>query len=190
MYAIDERLMMRQVEARLEETKDDRHRAMLKIVLDHLEAEEEKDLDKLMGTLGPDPVYRIWRLGEDIGPKGTDGVLEYYTSFALANRFWLEYDIETIVVDDRAVVTDGPMKTIVPGSLVLELTELEADPDEPWLREFRQSVIWPFDAEGRLIGEEFTKSGYYVGGKWRKLDRDEVPPAWFEGHENVKAAAS
>jgi hypothetical protein len=64
------------LEKRLDETTNERHRAILSAVLKHvaLETEPVWDVDQIMATLTPNPAYHIWVNGVDKGPKGADAV--------------------------------------------------------------------------------------------------------------------
>ena len=48
------------VEERLAATENLRHRLLLQVLLDHLEAEATKDFDRLLSTLSDDPQYHFW----------------------------------------------------------------------------------------------------------------------------------
>jgi len=61
--------------------------------------------------------------------------------------------IGAIVVDDGIVITEGNLKVALRGSVLTE-AGLDADPAKFYFSESRHVVMWPFDDEGRLIGEQ------------------------------------
>ena len=115
METIDQSTAWRFVEERLNRTENPRHRAMLEVVIGHLKAEQELSLDGLMASLVENPVYRMWRNGKDIGPKGYEAVKAYYSALVEARRGILEYRLERLVIDDDNVVTEGAIRAYQPG---------------------------------------------------------------------------
>lgn len=57
------------VEERLAVTTNERHRQVLSIVLEHMKAEAEPDMERLMATLAPNPDYHFWYANADMGPR-------------------------------------------------------------------------------------------------------------------------
>src|SRR3712207_6074041 len=127
--------MVRIVRDRYESTGNPRHKRMLGQVLEHLEGEVEFNLDQLMSAYPvPEPQYRVWQDGDDIGPKGRDAVRDWYAGHLRARGLVLQYAIETIVVDDRTIVTDGFMTTVLPGQSIRDRGVPEADPSRVYLK--------------------------------------------------------
>src|SRR5688572_13874772 len=112
MSIVDQTLSVRVLEERLAQTTDSRHRQMLSVVLEHLAAEADGSLERLMATLAPEPGYHLWAGGADYGPKGRDEIVEYYGQLVRDKRGVLEFDIDRTVVDDRAIVTEGWIRAI------------------------------------------------------------------------------
>jgi hypothetical protein len=185
----DHELGIRQMTEKLERTDDPRRRRMLEVVLDHMVAENEGDIDRIMAGISPRADYHVWSTPEDIGAKGFDGVREYYTGFFAIKGHFFENDLERILVDDDCVVTEATMRLIKPGSVLagdaygpgtgpMDPGELGAwDPEGHYVIENRVVVFWPFDEDLKLIGEDA-----YSGAirSIRKLAADELPPAYRE----------
>jgi hypothetical protein len=73
------------------------------------------------------------------------------------------------------VVTDGFMTAIQPGSyLIVSGIMPDAEADAAYSCRFRNCILWPYDEDGNLLGEEFYFSGF-VGSNFRKLADEEVP---------------
>jgi len=175
-FTLDPVAMVRIVRDRYEQTENARHKGMLAQVLHHLEGEVEFDLDQLMAAYPvPEPQYRVWQDGEDVGPKGRDSVRAWYAGHLRARGLVLQYAIETIVVDDRTIVTDGDMYVVLPGENIRARGVREADPTRVYLKRWRSCILWPFTEEGDLIGEEFHLSGNRGESNLWVLDDADVP---------------
>ncbi len=173
---VDQLRSVRQMEDRLARTEDPRQRGMLATVAAHLRAEAGSDLDGLRATLVDEPDYHLWADGHDYGPKGMEAVLGYYGSVVAVKRQVLEFDIERIVVDHDTVVTEGWIHAINLGS-VARARGWDVDDDEAsYLVSQRVVIFWPFDDEGRMLGED----GYanFDPKQVRRLAPDELPDAY------------
>lgn len=121
MPVIDPDNTWRPLERRLAQTTDPRHRVVLTAVIEHMKAEAEPDLDRLMATLTDAPDYHFWHDGRDRGPKGTDGVRRYYSDFVASGSDVLEFEIDRLVLDDHCLVTEGFLKQILPGGYAKQI---------------------------------------------------------------------
>lgn len=142
------------VAERLARTTDPRQRAMLEVVRDHMAAEARLDLGGLLDGQVDEPRYHIWGSGRDTGPKGRDAIVRYYSDLVAARRGILEYDIERIVVDGETIVTEGFIRAFQNGPVARDFGFDVDDLDATYLVRYRALVLWPFDAEGRLLGED------------------------------------
>ena len=154
MVAIDPTAGHRAVEARLGTTTNPRHRKMLQQLAAHLAAEADGSLAGLMNSLVENPQYRMWANGADYGPKGYDAVKAYYAELVSARRGVLEYLIERIVLDDDVMVTEGFINAYQPGPAARNFGFNVERLDATYLVAYRAVVMWPFDADARLLGEE------------------------------------
>jgi hypothetical protein len=175
--AIDPTLTWRVVEARLAAETDARRRALLANLLAHMHAEAAGDLDGLLATLAPDPQYHQWgAVPTDAGPKGRAAVTSFYRDYIASGATNLEYDVERLVVDDDCIATDGVMRIVYPGRALQAAGRPVDDPDAHYLYETRMGVFYPYDSEGRMLGED-TYVGRDGFATLRRLDPDELPAA-------------
>jgi len=135
-----------------------RQRRMLTLVQAHARAEVERDLDGLMATLVPDPSYRFWIMGKDLGPKGYDAVRTYYADYVAGGGAVLESTIERLVVDDSVVVQEGYIRNLLPAAVARRRGYPVPEDVAHVLVRFRSLVLWPFDDGDDdsclLIGED------------------------------------
>jgi len=174
---IDQSRSWRAVDERLARTENPRHRRMLQTLGDHLRAEEHQSLEALMATLVPEPQYHLWKNGSDYGPKGADGVRGFYTELVESKRGILEYAIERIVVDDDNVVTEGLIRAYQAGAIARGFGFNVPDVDATYLVPYRAVILWPFDAAGRMLGED-GYSTFDPDGAERVAPED-LPPAYL-----------
>jgi len=127
---------------------------MLTTLAAHLAAEADTSLQGLMDTLVDEPNYHMWANGADYGPKGYRAVADYYTQLVAARRGHLEYLIERIVVDDDTIVTEGFINAYQPGAAARQFGFNIERLDATYLVAYRALVLWPFDADARLLGED------------------------------------
>lgn len=167
------------LEQRLAETDNPRHRKMLETVIAHTKAEAHGDIDGVMATLGPDPKYHFWRNGKDFGPKGYGDIRKFYDDLLAKKATVLESNKERITVDDHTIVHEGTIRTILPGSVVRERGGQVEDEDTTYIVTTRTLISWPFDEEGRPIGEDSYSS--------MDLDSIEVVPEqdWPEQYRSL-----
>ena len=154
MEHIDPSMGWRLVTARLERTENSRHRMMLDVVITHLKAEASLHLEGLLVGLAETPEYHMWGSGRDTGPKGLPAIRQYYTELVEARRGVLEYAIERIVVDDDCVVTEGFIRAYQTGAVARAFGYDVPKLDATYLVSYRALVLWPFNQEGELVGED------------------------------------
>jgi len=172
----DQSVTWKALEERLAKTTNSRHRLMLQTVIDHAKAESAGDVDGLMATLGDDPQYHFWSGGNDWGPKGGKAVREYYTDFVASGAGFFESPKPRIVVDDDNVVTESVMRCIIPGTVAQQRGHDVPDVNGHYLVFARTAIFWPFDADGKLIGEDSYGSSDV--GDCTLIHGDELPAAY------------
>jgi hypothetical protein len=177
MDIVDQHLSVRRIEERLAKTTDDRHRQMLSVVLEHLAAEADISLERLLATLAPTPAYHLWANGADNGPKGRDEITEFYSQLVRDKRGVLEFDITRIVVDDHAVVTEGWIRAINQGRLAKTRGYDVDDDDAHYLVTSRVVIFWPFNDAVEMLGEDGYSNWDAKGGA-RKLSESELPESY------------
>ena len=176
VLALDQTLSARRVEERLEKTVSERQRSLLATVADHLRAESTADVDKLLATLTDQPDYHLWSGGRDGGPKGRDGVIGYYQQLVEDRRQILEFDVDRIVVDDETVVTEGWIRAINRGDIARNRGWDVDDERASYLVTQRVVIFWPFDEDGRMLGEDGYATWDPRGA--RKLAEAELPEVY------------
>lgn len=180
MVEINQEALCDVIRARLDKTTNPRHRTMLERMLEHAHYEHQGKLAGLMGTLGPDTNYHFWQLAAgDVGPKGLDGVREYYSHLVEMKAHVLEFDCDRLLVDDDCIVIEGWLTMIAPGAYLKEnpMAADFADEAKNYLMKMRNVIFWPFDENLYIVGEDS-----YTGGpmELRELADDELPPAFRE----------
>jgi hypothetical protein len=173
----------RAVEERLDRTQHARQRAILACLRDHLLAEATGNFDLLLSTLAAEPQYRFWVDGSGFGggPRGLAAVRSHYEQLFEEGRSVCEYDIDRIVVDDDVVVTEGWFDQLFPGRVLRKRGAAVDDPDAVYNHRMRLLLLWPFDADARLIGEDsYANGAMYLPENIRKLSPDEVPPVYYD----------
>jgi len=171
------------VQARLDRTTNPRHRQLLEVLRDHLKAEATSDFDLLLSTLAPEPDYKFWVAGSGFGagPKGLAAVTAHYQNLYVEGRHVCEFDIERLVVDDDCIVTEGWFKQLYPG-WVLKLRNAPIDDESAvYMVTMRLTLFWPFDEDGKLIGEDSYGDGeMFRSDRITKLDPADIPAAFFQ----------
>jgi hypothetical protein len=168
------------LEKRLEQETDPKLRRQIQEVMFHIQTEARGEIDRALARLAPTAAYRI---RDNINPPVTlSGVDEiraqfYDTLSANADAARLEWAMFRVMVDDGVVVTEGNLKIGIKGSALVKMGIEAEDSDEAlYLQEGQHMVVWPFDQQGRLIGEE-VYYGYSTPMEEvakRRLSADEV----------------
>jgi len=172
---IDQTKTWRLLEKRIATTTNPRHLLMLNRVLQHAIGEAKPDLDQVMSTLCPNPRYIAWGAPEDFSPAGTQAVRNFYEETIVhGGQFCLELDMDRIVVDDETVVTEGNFRSLYYGADALKRGFPADDPTAFYILKLRMLILWPFDEEGYIKGEE-TYSAIATPDFFTKIDESEVP---------------
>jgi hypothetical protein len=178
---IDRELAVRQLEAKRDSLTSPRQRRMLDVYLEHLVAEIEGDVDRVMATVAPEPRYHVWVAPGDSGPKGFAAVRDMYADMYSAKSHYFEMDFPLLVVDDDTIVAELLQRKIVPGTALLggpwAGSMADVDPDRHYLVTGRSLVIVPFDEECRVVGEDAYSGGASTS---RVLDDAEIPDDYRE----------
>jgi hypothetical protein len=178
MIDFDQAVGWRELEDRLAATESPRHRKLLETVINHAKAEAVCDLDGLMKTLVADPQYHFWRAGKDFGPKGYDGVRQYYADYAASGAAILSSFKERIIVDDTSIGHEGTISTLVSGKIARARGYLIDDEAAHYLVRARVTILWSFDEEGLAYGEDSYSST--DPEDFDKLEKSELPTVYVE----------
>ena len=108
-----------------------------------------------------------------------DAVLGYYGNVVAVKRQILEFDVERIVVDHDTVVTEGWIHAIDLGTVAEPAHGWDVDDDDAsYLVSQRVVIFWPFDDEGRMVGEggwARTSTGRKCASSRRKSSPTRTP---------------
>lgn len=139
---------------RLEGETDPRARRMLEEVRFHITVEAGCEIQPAIDRLAPDPEYVIFNYSAQptVIRGRADIRAHFYEALFATIDPRLEWDIVRCLVDGDCVVTEGKQKQAVRGTTLIQ-QGFDVDPDGLFLQHSRHLVIWPFDAQLRLIGE-------------------------------------
>jgi hypothetical protein len=171
------------LEARLERTESPRQRKMLETVIEHVRAEADMSLDRLMDTLVAEPEYHFWVGGKDVGPKGYKAVRDYYATFVASGGAVFQTPKDRIVVDDDTVAYEGVISNIVPGRVAKARGYTIDDEHAHYLVRFRNVVFWSFDDDGLAIGEDSYTA--IDPGDFDVIDPADLPEAYVQYLESL-----
>lgn len=154
---------------RIASETDERTRRNLEVVARHVREEVRGDVPALMATLVPQPHYEVWGASESVGPKGYEEVERFYESAIAIGKNRLEFEIDRVVADAEAVITEGAFRHACSGELLLSRglgTPDEIEPAGWYLVEYRALIVWPVNADGLIEGEQM-----YAGERPRVVRR-------------------
>ncbi len=145
---------------RAAQSKDSVQRALLTEVANHMQAEITGQLEPLMATLIPQPVYHFWRVGgENMVLRGYDAVAGFYSNMFTGGGQQFEVVCDRIVVDRQAVITEGQVKQVYRrealAAMGIEDTahgKISAHP--LWMSCAQLITVWPAGAANKLVGED------------------------------------
>jgi hypothetical protein len=166
------------LEARLARTESPRQRQMLETVIEHVKAEADQSLERLMATLVPDPQYHFWVGGKDVGPKGHQAVRDYYATFVASGGAIFQTPKDRIVVDDDNLAYEGTISNIVPGRVAKARGYNIDDEGAHYLVRFRNVVFWSFDDEGLATGEDSYTA--IDPDDFERLDPSDLPQVYLD----------
>jgi hypothetical protein len=192
MPIIDQTLTYKTIEPTLAETTNPRHRLMLERLLQHARCEVEEDLEGVMATLSPNPAYRVRSGGPEMNPVGAEAVRRFYVEQIYGKgRYCLESNKERILVSDDAIVTEAMVRSVHWGRDLIDMGAPVDDPDGVYLMTWDSLIVWPYDEDARIIGEEGWSMR--VGpDAIRRITEDELPETfkrYVAGRRRERAAA-
>lgn len=170
MTTLDCRNNWRLLDQLLEQEQDaDKHHMLSQIKL-HMQTETGGDLDALMDTVTAEPIYHQWAAdGTESGPKNRADLQEFYTGLIGSGANQFEYAIERIVVGDNCVVTEGDIRIPFAGSMLQSMGK-DVDAEGRYATSGRCVTFWPFDADGKIIGEDIYTMGGFDFDKVEKVE--------------------
>ncbi|OBG23060.1 hypothetical protein [Mycobacterium sp. 852002-51057_SCH5723018] len=172
---LDQTKTFRLLEQRIAETTNPRHLMMLERLLQHARGEAKPDLDLVMSTLSANPRYIAWGAPADLSPVGRQAVQGFYEeTIVKGGQFFFEMDMDRIVVDDDTIITEGYMRSLYYGADAAQRGLPADDPTGFYLMTLRMLIVWPFDAECFITGEE-TYTAVTTPEFFKKIESTQVP---------------
>ena len=144
-----------------------------------MKAEAALDLDRLMATVSPKAHYHAFGSASPrMNPEGKEAVRQFYVDFAASGAYRLELDVDRLIVDNHAILTEGIMRMAYPGKTLAAMGHKVDDPDAFYMYETRMAIVWPMDEDGLVIGEDSYVGGDgFAGIEQRKLRPEEIGTA-------------
>jgi hypothetical protein len=174
MPVIDQSVTWRKVEERLAVEPDPVLRRNLTLLLQHMQAEAAQDMERLMATVSETARYEFFGAAQPplVGKPAVHG---FYTAFAASGAHKLQLDVDRLIVDRDAILTEGVMRMAYPGRTLQAMGIDVDDPEADYLYETRMAVLWPIAEDGLFVGEDtYTGADGFAGIADRKLDPADI----------------
>ena len=163
------------VDAKIAETRNPRHRALLQNFREHLLAEIAGDVDAIMKTQVASPQYHFYGSGVgDSGPKGGAAVRGFYENIFALGYNKLRYVADRFIIDDRGLFHEGQMDIVFPGRALKAMGIPCDDEAAYYVFSYRQAAIFHYDEQGNCTGEDTYRDGALTPERLRKLTPEEV----------------
>lgn len=143
------------VERLIETTDNPRHRWLLQAYNRHRYLEMAGRWQEIFAPemTVPHPIYHFNVFGINTVLDGADAVQAVYAEWASTAQCVFYTDDEKLAVGDNTIVSTATIYQQTPGS-ILAAEGAPVDPDAHYLVANVEHMIWPYDDEGRLIGED------------------------------------
>ena len=99
------------------------------------------------------PVYHFNMLGKVITLDGAEAVQEVYREWTRMGQSVFYTDDEKLAVSDHMIVSTSIVYQQTPGNIIAA-DGVPVDPAATYLVKSAEHMIWPYDDQGRLIGED------------------------------------
>ena len=146
----------REVERLLEATENPRHRYLLAAYHRHRYLEMAGRYEEIFTPemTVEHPVYRFALIGRPaVKLDGQDEVKAVYRRWTETDQHIFYIEDETLAVSDTMIVSRSIIHQQARGSALVRLG-IDADEDAMYLTTANIAMIWPYDARGRMIGED------------------------------------
>jgi hypothetical protein len=137
-------------------TENPVHRAMLETMKEHYTAEVIGDIDRVMATMSPHPVYQTYGMSNDASPKNWQETYDFYKHGFDTNSLVHELVIDGIAVADWGIAGAGQYHMVMPGE-VLVAGGADAEVGAHYLLSNRCAFRIPFE-DAKMAGEEIYLS--------------------------------
>lgn len=176
MLVIDPYKTWQTLAERLKTENNPLHRRQLEQIIEHMKGEAAGDIDRILTTVSPKATYISY--DSPIGPprtfEGYEGIRQFYDQMLSAVSVNLEFFVERLVVDDYCVVTEGISKSAMRGAALAAMGIPVDDPAAFYLTQGRTLVVWPFDQDLMILGENiFPGAGTALADVARRKLRPE-----------------
>jgi hypothetical protein len=153
----------------LEQTTKPLHRAMLLNFWRHVHLEGAGRFEEIVAPdmMVDEPVYRITWGASPAVITGKDGVVSFYRSVGEA-VLWNSDDF--LAVGDWGIADELTFHQIARGADLRAIGYEVDDPDAIYHVSSRQAFVWPYDDQGRLVGENLYEDK-------TSLEIEEVDPS-------------
>lgn len=145
----------RAVERLIETTENPRHLYLLHAYNRHRYLEMAGRYEEIFAPemTVEHPVYHFNLLGRSFTLDGADQVKSVYSEWSKTAQCVFYVDKEDLAVGDTMIVSTSVMYQQTPGS-ILAAEGIPADHDSMYLVKTAEHMVWPYDDQGRLIGED------------------------------------
>ena len=143
-----------------DQTDNATHKTLLLEVANHMEAEITGQLEPLMATLDPNPIYHFWRVGgENMILQGYEAVAGFYSNMFATGGQQFQVVCDRIFVDDTGVITEGQVRQVYKAEALsaMGLTHApnaELSSSDLWMSHAQLITVWPRAADNKLRGED------------------------------------
>ncbi len=169
------------VEKLLAQTTNSRHRYLLQAYLRHRYLESAGRYQEILEPelTVANPVYRFSLMGQEpFTLEGREQVEMLYKHWTDTDQCVFYVEDEMVAVGDHMIVGRGTAYQQTLGS-ELAAAGVDADPDAMYLSKSRIAMIWPYDDQCRLLGEDVWE--FEGGREYIKLDPADVLTAQQAG---------
>lgn len=145
----------RAVRRLIETTDNERHRYLLHAYDRHRNLEMAGRFEEIFtpDMTVENPVYHFNLLGTVTTLKGAEAVKGVYSEWTDSAQCVFYVDDEKIAVSDTMIVSTSTMYQQTPGR-VLAAEGAPVNPEAWYLMKSVEHMIWPYDDQGRLVGED------------------------------------
>ena len=143
------------VERLLEQTTNPRHHFLLQTYNRHRYLEMAGRYEEIFAPemTVEEPVYHFDLLDEKLVLEGREQVQAVYAEWAATNQCIFYAEDEQLAVGDHMVISRSTLYQQTPGA-VLAAAGVPVDPGVTYLSKTREAMIWPYDDQCRMIGED------------------------------------
>jgi hypothetical protein len=146
------------IERKRKDITNPKHVHMLDVLEEHIRAELDGDLERIMRTLVPEPEYHFWGSSPQQHFVGNAATRAFYINIFESGSNQLERTYDRFIIDDYGAFGDGLIKVMVRGSLLERLSKNypneDIDPSGAYLIVRHSAVILPFSSDGLMKGED------------------------------------